>query len=91
MRTTLRVRCWSGRRWSPRPPAPESEPRRRRLPWPCASATWRRRERVSLLLGGVIASAEAEPVDERENHTTGCVLLSPGAQLTLLKIHKSVV
>ncbi|XP_029702221.1 golgin subfamily B member 1-like [Takifugu rubripes] len=43
--TTLRVRCWSGRRWSPRPPPPESEPRRRRPPWPCASATWRRRER----------------------------------------------
>lgn len=64
--TTLRVRCWSGRRWSPRSPAPGSGPRRRRPPWPCASVTWRRRERVRLLLGGVAASAEVESVDERE-------------------------
>lgn len=30
--------------------APGTEPRRRRLPWPSASATWRRKERVRLLL-----------------------------------------
>lgn len=91
VRTTLRVRCWSGRRWSPRPPAPGSEPRGRRPPWPCASATWRRSERVRLRLGGVTTSAEAESVDERGRRADRRVQLSPDAQLALLTTHESML
>lgn len=91
VQTTLRVRCWSGRRWSPRPPAPGSGPRRRRLPWPCASATWRRSERVRLRLGGVTTSTVAESVDERGRRADRRVQLSPDAQLTLLTTHESML
>lgn len=48
--TTPRARSWSGRRWWPRQSVPGTGPERRRLPWLCASATWRRNERVRHLL-----------------------------------------
>lgn len=65
--TTPRARCWTGRRWCRRRWRPGTVPARRRPPWPCAWATWRRRERVS-----------APPPLGGDPHTQGALALPRG-------------